>query len=444
MRRQRIAGWGLYPVTEAEVARVRSSEDLVERLRQPGPWLAQGSCRSYGDACLGTRVLSTLPLGHLLAFDVETGVLRTEAGITLDELLRFAVPRGWFLPVTPGTKYPTLGGCLAADVHGKNHHVDGALSRYLDSLEMVLADGTLVRCSRTENPELFRATLGGMGLTGVIYAATLRLRRIASAWIALRTLRTGGLAETCRVFAETQDRHRYSVAWIDCLAQGSRLGRSLVMLGDHLDADRAGRPEALRVHPSSRFEVPCTLPGWVLTPWSMRAFNTLYYHRQWRRESRQVVHYDPFFYPLDAVGRWNRIYGRAGFLQYQFVVPQAGGEEAVAEILGRIAARGAASFLAVLKALGQADEGLLGFPMAGYTLALDIPLREPGIVGFLRELNRTVREAGGRIYLAKDAVLEREDFEAMYPGLPEFRRIKRAFDPEGRFRSLQSDRLGLT
>lgn len=444
MHRQRIAGWGRYPVTEAEVARVRSREDLVEQLRRPGPWLAQGSCRSYGDACLGARVLSTLPLGHLLAFDAETGVLRAEAGITLDEILRFAVPRGWFLPVTPGTKYPTLGGCLAADVHGKNHHVDGALSRHLDSLEMVLADGSTVRCSRTEHPELFRATLGGMGLTGVIYAATLRLRPISSAWIALRTLRTGGLAETCRLFAETQDQHRYSVAWIDCLAQGSRLGRSLVMLGDHLDADLAGRPNPLQVHPSSRFEVPCTLPGWVLTPWSMRAFNGLYYHRQWGRERRAVVHYDPFFYPLDAVGRWNRIYGRAGFLQYQFAVPMARGQEAVAEILGRIAARGAASFLAVLKAFGPADEGLLGFPMAGYTLALDLPLREPGLVGFLRELNRTVREAGGRVYLAKDAVLEREDFEAMYPGLPEFRRVKREVDPENRFRSLQSDRLGLT
>lgn len=444
MQRQITAGWGRYPVVEADVVRVRWRRQLKACLELPGAWLAQGNCRSYGDACLARRVLSMLPMDRLLDFEAGTGRLRAEAGVTLERILQFAVPRGWFLPVTPGTKFPTLGGCLAADVHGKNHHVDGSLSRHVDSLEMILADGRDVTCSRQQEPELFRATLGGMGLTGVIVAATLRLRRITSAYVGVRTCRTGNLSETCRVFSETQDQYRYSVAWIDCLAQGRHLGRSLVMLGDHVEAGDLATRTPLAVHPPGRLDVPWSLPGWALSPLTVRAFNGLYYHRQWQRDRYQVVHYDPFFYPLDAVGHWNRIYGRQGFLQYQFVIPQAAGQAPVEEILQRIARSGAASFLAVLKAFGPRDESLLGFPVAGLTLALDIPRRQPGIDDFLRQLNQTVRQAGGRIYLAKDAVLEPDDMEAMYPGLPAFRRIRRTWDPESRWRSQQSDRLELT
>jgi len=444
MAQRQTSGWGLYPRIAAEVDPVRFPEDLVALVRRQMPLLAQGNCRSYGDGCLAPRVASFLPLNHLLAFDAERGVVHAEAGITLDKLLRFIVPRGWFLPVTPGTKFPTLGGCIAADVHGKNHHREGTFGNYVEALDMVLADGTLLTCSQTEHRDLFEATVGGMGLTGFIYAARLRLRPIRSAYIVLRSLRTESFAETCRVFAETHDQYPYSVAWVDCLARGAHLGRSIVMLGEHEAADAAAPEGSLRVHARGALDIPCYLPAWTLNPLTVRAFNAAYYRRHWRRDARARVHYDPFFYPLDIVTNWNRIYGRSGFLQYQFVVPFRDGEAVMAEVLARIAARGTASFLAVLKTMGPQSGGMLSFPLPGYTLALDISRRDAGIVAFLRELNGIVAASGGRNYLAKDAILERAQFEPMYPRLDEFRAAKRRYDPHCLFRSLQSDRLGLT
>lgn len=436
------SGWGLYPTLAARVQKPRLPDDLCRVLAADGRVLPQGNCRSYGDACLAPRVVSSLELNHILEFDPEGGTIRAEAGITLDKMLRFLVPRGWFLPVTPGTKFCTLGGCIAADVHGKNHHVDGTLGNFVDELETVLADGSAVRCSPGVHHDLFRATIGGMGLTGFIYAATLRLRRIESAFIQMRSIRTGSFAEACQVFAETQTQYPYSVAWIDCLARGKQLGRAIIMLGEHAPAASADSGRELSVHRSGSLGVPFFFPGCVLNRWTVRAFNAAYYHRQWRRDVAARVHYDSFFYPLDVIGDWNRVYGRNGFLQFQFVVPFEDGEEVMTSILGRIAERGAASFLAVLKTMGEQD-GLLSFPMPGYTLALDVPLRDSGVIPFLRELNQTVIAAGGRSYLAKDAILEREQFESMYPGLEKFRRIKRMFDPDGRFCSAQSERLGV-
>jgi FAD/FMN-containing dehydrogenase len=438
--KRKTAGWGRYPAIEAQVDEARYLEDLVGLAKSGQPQLAQGSCRSYGDACFYTRAVSTLPLDNLLEFDPQRGLLRAQAGLTLDSLLRFCVPRGFFPPVTPGTKFPTLGGCIAADVHGKNHHCDGTLGRFVEELEMVLADGSQVRCSRREHPELFRATLGGMGLTGFIYAATLRLKPIASSYISVRTVRTRDFAEACHLMTQTREEYVYSVAWIDCLARGRHLGRSLVMLGNHAPAP--GR-ELLALHSPRQWLVPFDFPEFSLNPWSMRAFNTLIYNRQWRRERQSLVHYDPYFYPLDMLSHWNRIYGRRGFLQYQFAIPFEGGLELMREILGRIAALGAGSFLAVLKTFGPEEEGPLSFPLPGYTLALDFPLHGGDIIPFLRQLNKLIAGAGGRVYLAKDAILEEEDFVAMYPRLEEFRRAKRRYDPHNQFRSCLSDRLGL-
>lgn len=435
-------GWGLYPIIESSVRRAYYPEDLGKDAG--GPLLPQGNCRSYGDACLYERVVSTLPLKHLLAFDAERGFLRAQAGITLDEIIRFALPRGYFPPVTPGTKFPTLGGCIAADVHGKNHHAEGSIAGFLEDLDLVLADGSTLRCSPTQNPDLFWATLGGMGLTGIIYAATLRLKKVASAYVQQRSIKTANFAETCRIFAETQGEYTYSVAWIDSLKKGKGLGRGLILLGEHADANELKERESFPLHAGGRLTVPSFFPSFALNTWSMRTFNTLYYHRQLRHTADALIHYNPYFYPLDAIHHWNRIYGRAGFLQYQVVVPFADGEEVMADLLGRIAQRGIASLLTVLKTFGPANEGLLSFPIPGYTLALDIPLSDGGVVPFLRQLNKIIVRAGGRVYLAKDAILEREDFEAMYPQLAQFKEVKRRYDPEHRFRSCLSDRLGIT
>ncbi len=442
-KRTLTTGWGLYPNVEAEFASAHYQKDLVAFVQQSKSLLAQGNCRSYGDACLGSRIVSALPLNHLLAFDPDTGILHTEAGITLGEIIQFIIPHGWFLPVTPGTKFPTIGGCIAADVHGKNHHIDGSIGNFVEALDMVLADGSCLRCSRQEHNELFQATLGGMGLTGLIYAVTLRLKRVNSSFIEMCSHKTHNFIEACRLFEETKDEYVYSVAWIDCLAKGNNLGRGIVMLGNHAPATQVRQSNIKKIHSSKQNSVPFFFPKFVLNRFSMKVFNTFYYHRQLRRQVHSITHYDPFFYPLDTLSHWNRIYGRNGFLQYQFVIPFTYGLETMQEILERISTEGSASFLAVLKTFGP-QSGLLSFPMPGYTLALDLPLHNDRLIPFLRELNKIIVKVGGRIYLAKDAILEQEDFEAMYPQLNEFKRIKKQYDPQHHFRSYQSDRLGIT
>ncbi|MEC7843721.1 MAG: FAD-binding oxidoreductase [Candidatus Latescibacterota bacterium] len=450
MQRKNITGWGRFPVVAAIRRGARSLEDLVRFAREREPLLAQGSSLSYGDASLSGRLISALPLNRLLSFDSSEGVLCAEAGITLEEIIRFALPRGWFLPVTPGTKFVTLGGCICADVHGKNHHVDGSIGSFVREIHMVLAGGTEIRCSPQQNSELFEATVGGMGLTGFVYAATVGLRRVQSAFLQVRTEKTSDLESTCRTLLATQSEYTYSVAWIDTFPGATRRGRGLVMLGRHAPAEEGDPTDPLRLHSPPRASVPDCVPAFLVNRFSGRVFNALYYRRQWRRQADSVVHYDPFFYPLDALANWNRLYGRGGFLQYQFVVPfdspdegASGGEGAIEEVLGLLARRGFGSTLAVLKTFGP-QRGLLSFPTAGLTLALDFPLGNGRIVQTLDEVTKMVVRAGGRVYLAKDAVVGRADFEAMFPRLDEFRRIKQRFDPDGLFRSVQSDRLGIT
>ena len=443
MKSEIHSGWGLHPRIETRVVRAQQAEQLVDG-HPDASLLIQGARRSYGDACLADRVISTERLGHLLEFDAERGLIRCEAGITLDGLISFIAPRGFFLPVTPGTKFPTLGGCVAADVHGKNHHKDGSIGFFVEEIELLLADRSRVCCSREERSELFWATIGGMGLTGAIYAVTLRLKKIENTYMRTRTLKTRNFNELCRHFEETQQEYTYSVAWIDSLANGAHLGRGSLILGEHATADQAPPSKRFKLHSTRGPSVPFFFPSATLNGLTMRLFNTLVYHRQIRQQRDATVHYDPYFYPLDFVRHWNRIYGKRGFLQYQFAVPFDGGRTLMGDILERIAQRGVASFLTVLKTLGQESGGLLSFPIPGYTLALDIPLRDPSVISFLQDITRLVVRAGGRIYLAKDAILQRADFEAMYPRLAEFKRIKRACDPHNRFRSLQSERLGLT
>jgi FAD/FMN-containing dehydrogenase len=410
----------------------------------PEPLLPRGLGRAYGDAAVpaapGGLVLETRRADRILGFDPATGLLRCEAGLSLAELIRVFLPRGWFPPVTPGTRHVTVGGCVACDVHGKNHHRDGSFGRHLTELVLLTADGRRVTCGPDREPELFLATVGGMGLTGLVTEVTLRLRRVESPWIVQETEGVPDLAAMLASLAEAAGRWPYTVGWIDALARGPALGRGVVIRGRHAAAEEAraaSRPRVRRELPA----VPLDAPEWLLSAPLVRVFNAGYHRRRGGARRQALVRHESFFYPLDAVPGWNRLYGRRGFLQFQCVVPRAAGPEPLQELLGRLARAGAASFLAVIKDCGPAGPAYLSFPMEGTTLALDLPYRGPATVGLVHELNRVVVAAGGRIYLAKDAVTRAEDFAAMMPRLPEWRAVRERWDPDRRFRSAQSVRL---
>ena len=373
--------------------------------------LAYGNGRSYGDVCLndGGTLLHTRGLDRYIAFDPASGILRCEAGVLFADILDFAVPRGWFLPVTPGTRFITVGGAIANDVHGKNHHGAGTFGEHLLRFELLRSDGTRIECSPTQHADLYSATIAGLGLTGVIVWAEFRLLRIASPWMAQETRRFANLGEFFALSAQSERDYAYTVAWIDCAASGDSFGRGLFFRANHAPAAVVAR--APRLH---RLIVPFTPPFSLINGLSLRAFNELYFRRA--REGNAIVHYEPYFYPLDAVGEWNRIYGPRGFLQYQCVVPPSAAEAAVTELLKRIAASGTGSFLAVLKVFAdRAPAGILSFPRAGTTLALDFPNRGAATFSLLDRLDDIVAAAGGAVYPAKDARMSGVRFRQYFP-----------------------------
>jgi FAD/FMN-containing dehydrogenase len=358
--------------------------------------------------------------------------------LSLADVLRVFVPRGWFPPVTPGTKFVTVGACVACDVHGKNHHRDGSFGNFLERLVLVTADGRRVECGPARERELFLATVGGMGLTGLIVEVTLKLRRVESPWIVLETVGVDGLETMLAGLKRSADDWPYTVGWIDCLARGREVGRGVLMRGRHATAMEAAgrrRPRGLPL------TVPVDAPEWLLNPLFMRWFNYLYYRLHGGTLRRRLVTHERFFYPLDAVGQWNRLYGRRGLLQYQCVLPRAAGAAPLVAILDRLGAAGAASFLAVIKDCGPASDAYLSFPMEGTTLALDLAYRGAPTEALIHELNTVVIAHGGRVYLAKDAVTRPEDFARMMPRLAEWRAVRDRWDPGHRFRSAQSVRL---
>lgn len=432
-----IHGWGRHPVIDAEVQSPQTFTSVKTTLSRGNEQavIARGMGRSYGDSALAPHVVSTSYLNLLLGFDPTTGVVQCEAGVTLAELLDVFVPHGWFLPVTPGTKFVSVGGAIASDVHGKNHHLDGCFSEYVERFSLLLANGDIVNCSRSEHADLFHASCGGMGLTGIILEATIRLRPIQSTLIDQVTYKASNLTEAVELF----DAHHaapYSVAWIDCLSTGSSLGRSLVMLGRHAKsgglAPRNKRP----------LTVPVDMPPALLNRFSISAFNALYFHRIRQSPLQQHVHYEPFFYPLDGIHHWNRLYGKKGFTQYQFALPKQGGAEGMAAILKKIAASGRGSFLAVLKVFGKENANLLSFPIEGYTLALDFKL-EDGLFPLLEELDAMVLDYGGRIYLTKDVRMSEATFKRSYPRWEQFQSTRAQYGAQGKFVSEQSKRLGM-
>ena len=443
---RKISDWGNCFTVEAEVNGFDSAEQLRNKLAEPGEVIAFGNGRSYGDAPLQKRIFQTRRFNKLISFDESTGELCCQAGVLLSEILDVFIPRGWFLPVTPGTKLITIGGAIATDVHGKNHHVDGSFGQHIRTMDVMRNDGTVVRCSPTENPEFYAVTVGGMGLTGMILTATFRLRRIDSAYIREETVRAANLEEIMDCF-ESSNHWTYSVAWIDCLARGDSMGRSIMMRGEHAHTGELIKPQhkekPLQLKPGLKLDVPFFFPDFALNPVTMKAFNFVYYNKCRQGTHSHITDYNTFFYPLDMVDHWNRIYGRRGFTQYQFVIPLEAGRAGLTKILKRITDSGLGSFLAVLKLFGD-QESFISFPMKGYTLALDFPISQKAMELF-KELDAMVADYGGRLYLAKDSRMDAAMFERTYPNAAEFKEaVTLLNEGSSRFASLQSKRLGLT
>lgn len=429
----RLLSWGNYPKVDNTVYKFDVQETLQQIINEHDELIAYGNGRSYGDSALSKNLIYVKPYNYFLDFDNESGILHCQAGVLLSEILEVFVPRGWFLSVTPGTKLITVGGAIASDVHGKNHHVAGSFSDCVVEFQMVLPNGEVITCSHEENSFFFKASCGGMGLTGVIQDAKIKLQSINSSIIDQVTIKTKNLKETFEAFEQYKG-YTYSVAWIDCLAKGDSLGRCLLIIGEHANDGN------LVYDSKSKAAIPFEFPSFALNNLSVKAFNFLYYAKAKDGVSKQKVSLNSFFYPLDAIGHWNRIYGKNGFTQYQFVLPLEKSYEGLEKILAQIANSGKGSFLAVLKLFGKGNANWLSFPMEGYTLALDFKI-EPGLFELLDELDKIVLEHGGRFYLTKDVRVSKETFEVGYKEIDKFRKLRKMYKMDKKFKSLQSKRV---
>ena len=422
--------WGRYPQVQPDRQHIQYLSwlsDTPDFTALRGTVLAYGQGRSYGDCCLNAEgtLLDTSALNRFISFDPDSGVVRCEAGVSFKDMLALIVPRGWFLPVTPGTQFISVGGAIANDIHGKNHHQAGSFGCYVRQFALLRSDGRRLVCSPNQHPDLFRATIGGLGLTGLILWAEIQLTAIPSPWINMEVIKFANLTEFFALTAESDTDYAYTVSWVDCFAQGEQLGRGLFIRGNFSEADdlsqqtrqtkksrQSRQPWPLTVP----FTVPIDVPAFVLKTSTLKLFNAVYYHKQYTRHTQKIVPYIPFFYPLDAIGHWNRLYGVQGFFQHQCVVPFEAGKEALTTILTRIATSGLGSFLAVLKTFGTAvSPGLLSFPRPGFTFALDFPNQGQKTLQLLEELDVVVRDSGGAVYPAKDARMSAKSFQTFFP-----------------------------
>ncbi len=429
-KKKKIANWGNHPSVEASLTELEFVDDISRFVKAEDSLLARGNGRCYGDAALHYQLFSTLKLDKMLDFDKGKGELECQAGVLLVDILQLIVPKGFFLPVTPGTQFITLGGAIAADVHGKNHHQEGCFSQHLLYFDLMCGDGRMLRCSPSENARLFWETIGGMGLTGIIISARFRLKKIATAYLWQERIKVPNLTAVMDLFDQSQS-WPYSVAWINCLASGSAFGRSILMRARHaalaeLPARQLEKP--LHIRPRLRLDVPFNMPGWLLNKWTIRSFNFLYCHSQRAEKKEGLIDYDRFFYPLDSIRHWNRIYGKRGFTQYQLVLPLASSRKGLEEVLSLIQRERRYPFLTVLKLFGPAhSQAINSFPMEGYTLAMDFKI-DSTIQEFISKLDEIVLRYSGRVYLAKDAFSDRrlsrlqfEERDARFQSLQEKR-----------------------
>jgi len=428
-----LNSWGMYPYIKNKSISLESRDRLKIEILSDKELIPFGNGRSYGDSALNENIIYCKPYNYFLDFDDESGILHCQSGVLLSEIIEAFVPKGWFLKVTPGTKLITIGGAVASDIHGKNHHVEGCFSECVEEFTLMLANGEITTCKRDD--ELFLATCGGMGLTGVILDAKISLKKINSKYINQTTIKTKNLQETFEAF-EKYAYLPYSVAWIDCLAKDENIGKCLLMVGDFADDGN------LDFKDSRKLNIPFNFPSFALNTLSVKAFNWLYYKKSPHGESKQKVDIDTFFYPLDAINNWNRIYGKGGFTQYQFILPKDVSYDGLKEILGTISKSGKGSFLAVLKLYGKGNENYLSFPIEGYSLALDFKI-EKGLFELLDKLDEIVLKYNGRIYLTKDVRVSKETFEKGYPSIEKFRKFRKDNKMDKKFNSLQSKRVGI-
>jgi FAD/FMN-containing dehydrogenase len=418
--------WGRFPQIDQQGTSLGwRSDALPEAIEGTESLLPYGNGRSYGDVCLnrGGTVLGTRGMNHFISFDPEAGILRCEAGVLLADILQMAVPAGWFLPVSPGTRYVTIGGALANDVHGKNHHRAGTFGCHVRAFELLRSDGNRYLCTPEENTELFNATIGGMGLTGLVVWVELQLRSVAGPMLKEDSLKFANVDEFFRLSEASDQDFEYTVAWVDCASKGDALGRGLFARANHIDSGS----EEIKRDTGPRISVPLVPPVSLINGLSLKLFNSWWYRRQRQRRQTRNVHYQPFFYPLDSIGNWNRIYGPKGMLQYQCVLPGEDGRDVLRQMLSAIADSGNGSFLAVLKIFGErTSPGLLSFPRPGVTLALDFPT-SPDVFRLLDRLDHMTREVGGAVYPAKDARMSAESFQAYFPAWEKFSEY---IDPE--------------
>ncbi|MBL7872734.1 MAG: FAD-binding oxidoreductase [Cyclobacteriaceae bacterium] len=412
-----VTNWNNYPLEKSSIQFPVFSSDFDLILNTWAPFIPRGNGRCYGDASLAPSIVSTLKFNRILSLNEVTGVFVCQSGLLLSDILEFIMPRGWFLPVTPGTKFITVGGAVASDVHGKNHHSEGSFSQHVLYLKVLTPKGEIIMCSSSENTEFFEFTCGGMGLTGLILEVAFTLKKIETGYIKQVQIKALDLDAALNLFEE-YSHYTYSMAWIDCLKTGKHFGRSILIAGEHASISDLKDEKKLFPKKIPTLSVPFDFPSFVLNSWSVRAFNALYYAKNYKNEMHSITSYQGFFYPLDSILHWNRIYGSRGFVQYQFVVPLENGRSGIRDILKRINDKGLGSFLAVLKLFGK-QEGIISFHREGYTLALDIPI-DSKLFDFLDELDKVVRDYGGRIYLTKDARMKAEIYHSTYPNADKF------------------------